>query len=173
MSKKLSSSEKLGVAIGVLILLGGGGYLLYRLMTKKQRECEKAGGKWDKETKTCVLPKKDQEIVKKAYDNLTFASGKATILNQSFSSLNDLAEYLLTIPALALSIEGHTDSQGDEDYNQKLSENRAKAVKAYLITKGVKADQIKAIGFGESKPISDNGTAEGREKNRRVEFVIS
>ena len=173
MAKKLSKSEKIGVVIGVLVLLGGGGYLLYRALTKKQRECEEAGGKWDKETKSCILPKKDQEIVKKAYENLNFASGKATILSSSFKSLNDLAEYLKSIPALSLELIGHTDSQGDEDYNQKLSENRAESVRQYLIKKGIKQDRIKSKGYGEAKPIADNKTAQGREKNRRVEFIIA
>lgn len=170
--KALSKNEKIGIVIGVIVLIGGGGYLLYRAMTKKQRECEKAGGTWDKESKSCILPKKDQQIVKKAYDNLNFASGKATILSSSFASLNDLSEYLKTIPALELEIVGHTDSQGDEDFNQKLSENRAEAVRQYLMKKGVKGDRMKSIGYGETKPIGDNNTPQGREKNRRVEFIV-
>jgi hypothetical protein len=69
-------------------------------------------------------------------------------------------------------IEGHTDNKGGDDYNQKLSESRANAVKKYLVDKGVKAERIIAKGFGLSKPIATNDTAEGREKNRRVEFII-
>jgi outer membrane protein OmpA-like peptidoglycan-associated protein len=167
------ANQKLGKTIGILILLGGGGYLLWHLLTKKKRECKKAGGTWDAETKTCVLPKKDEEIVKKAYDNLTFASGKDVILESSYASLNDLAEYLNKIPALSISIEGHTDSQGDEDYNQKLSSSRANSVKRYLVSKGVAENRIKTVGYGEIRPIADNKTSQGREKNRRVEFIIA
>ncbi len=169
---KWTTNEKIGVAIGILVLLGGG-FVLYRRLTKNKRECEAAGGTWDKETKSCKLPEKDQEIVKKAYDNLNFASGKDVILSSSYDSLNDLAEYFKKIPALEVSIEGHTDSQGDEDYNQKLSENRANSVKRYLVSKGITENRIKTVGYGETKPIADNKTPQGREKNRRVEFIIA
>lgn len=172
-TKKWTTNEKIGVAIGVLILIGGG-ILAYRFLTKKKRECEKAGGTWDKETKTCKLPEKPQtEVVKKAYENLTFQSGKDIILPTSFPTLDELANYLKTIPAFSLSLEGHTDSQGDDDYNQKLSEKRAQSVKKYLVGKGIEEARIKAVGYGETKPIADNATAEGREKNRRVEFIIT
>lgn len=167
------ANQKLGKTIGILILLGGGGYLFWHFLTKNKRECMKAGGTWDEKTKTCILPKKDEEIVKKAYDNLTFASGKDVILESSYSSLNDLAEYLNKIPALSISIEGHTDSQGDEDYNQKLSLSRSNSVKRYLVSKGVDENRIKTVGYGETKPIADNKTPQGREKNRRVEFIIA
>ena len=167
------ANQKLGKTIGILMLLVGSSYLLWRFLTKNKRECKKAGGTWDEKTKTCILPKKDEEIVKKAYDNLTFASGKDVILESSFSSLNDLAEYLNKIPALSISIEGHTDSQGNEDYNQKLSSSRANSVKRYLVGKGVAENRIKAVGYGEIRPIADNKTSQGREKNRRVEFIIA
>ena len=174
MANKLNGRQKLGVTIGVLILLGGGGYIVWRLLTKKRRECQKAGGTWDKATKTCKLPEKpNTEIVKKTQDNLNFESGKDVILPSSYASLDELATYLNGIPALELTIEGHTDSQGDEDYNQKLSENRANSVKKYLVNKGIAENRIKAVGFGEMKPIADNKTLQGREKNRRVEFIIA
>jgi OmpA-OmpF porin, OOP family len=68
--------------------------------------------------------------------------------------------------------EGHTDSQGDDAYNQELSERRAGAVRQYLIeTYGIAADRLEAEGFGESRPVADNETPEGRQQNRRVELV--
>ncbi len=66
----------------------------------------------------------------------------------------------------------HTDNQGNENFNIKLSARRAEAVKKYLISKGVPADILDTKGFGSSKPIADNSTEEGRSKNRRVEFII-
>jgi outer membrane protein OmpA-like peptidoglycan-associated protein len=173
MSTNLTTKQKIGGAIGILILIGGA-ILLYRILTKSKRECEKEGGVWDNNTKTCKLPEKPKaEIVKKAYDNLTFQSGKDVILASSFPTLNELADYLKTIPAFSLTLEGHTDSQGDDDYNLKLSEKRAISVKKYLVNKGVEESRIKAVGYGETKPIADNATAEGRNKNRRVEFIIT
>ena len=69
-------------------------------------------------------------------------------------------------------IEGHTDSRGDKALNKRLSLSRANAVKDYLVLYGVPIQRLKAVGFGESKPIADNKSAKGRAKNRRIEFTI-
>jgi OOP family OmpA-OmpF porin len=74
--------------------------------------------------------------------------------------------------AESVVIEGHTDSSGDAAFNQQLSEKRAEAVKAELVANGANPDKIKTVGYGESKPIADNGTREGRAKNRRVEIRV-
>lgn len=160
----MTKNQKIGVAVGAVLLAGG----LYFFLTRKKRACIKGGGQWDKANKTCI-----QEALKKAYENLTFQSGKAVINSSSFASLDGIVKYLSSMPKVSLSIEGHTDSQGDEAYNQKLSEDRAAAVRTYLIGKGVAADRIASVGYGESKPLGDNETAQGREQNRRVEFVIA
>jgi outer membrane protein OmpA-like peptidoglycan-associated protein len=76
-------------------------------------------------------------------------------------------------PGLKLEVEGHTDSVGGEEYNQHLSENRASAVRDYLIQQGVKSDTIIARGFGESQPAVSNDTASGKQQNRRVELIVS
>jgi len=73
---------------------------------------------------------------------------------------------------MVIEISGHTDDVGETMANQKLSEGRATAVKNYLISKGVKPTQVTAIGFGKTKPIADNKTAEGKAKNRRIEIKI-
>jgi outer membrane protein OmpA-like peptidoglycan-associated protein len=70
-------------------------------------------------------------------------------------------------------VEGHTDSQGSDDLNLKLSEDRAAAVRDYLVSRGVAADRLSAVGVGEKRPIADNTSAEGRANNRRVEIVIA
>ena len=72
-----------------------------------------------------------------------------------------------------ISIEGHASSDGDDNANLALSDRRAKSVMDYLVKKGVKADRLTAKGYGEQKPIADNGSEEGRVKNRRVEFNIT
>lgn len=75
-------------------------------------------------------------------------------------------------PSQTAIISGHTDSTGNDEYNQKLSERRANAVKDAIIEEGVQAERLQAKGYGESKPIADNATKEGRQENRRVEAEI-
>lgn len=170
----LNKGQKIALIIGSLVVLGGIGYLIYRRF-KNRSECEKKGGKWDAKTKTCKIeaPKPFQEVIAKAYDNLTFKTGSAEITKTSYSFLDGIADYMKANPSFNLSIVGHTDSQGDEAYNQKLSEDRAESVKKYLVSKGVGEISITTEGKGESEPIADNNTPEGREKNRRVVFSVT
>ena len=74
---------------------------------------------------------------------------------------------------LKLAIDGHTDDVGNDAFNQKLSENRAAAVKAYLVKKGVDESRLESVGHGETEPVADNKTAAGRQKNRRVELKLN
>ena len=170
----MNKNVKIAVIIGSVLLLGGVGFLLYKRF-KNRSECEKKGGKWDAKTKTCKIeaPKQFQEVIAKAYDNLTFKTGSATITNTSFKFLDDIAEYMKANPSFSLSIVGHTDNTGSDEYNQKLSEDRAESVKSYLVKKGVGEISITAEGKGESEPIADNNTPEGRDKNRRVVFSVT
>jgi outer membrane protein OmpA-like peptidoglycan-associated protein len=170
----MNRGQKIALIIGSLVILGGVGFLLYRRF-KSRSECEKKGGKWDAKTKTCRIdaPKQFQEVIAKAYDNLTFKTGSAEITKASYPFLDGIALYMKENPSFSLSIVGHTDSQGDEAYNQKLSEDRAESVKSYLVRKGVGEISITSEGKGESEPIADNNTPEGREKNRRVVFSVT
>lgn len=86
------------------------------------------------------------------------------------AKLTEVVEFAATYSNAQLDVSGHTDSIGTNQYNQKLSERRANAVKAYLLNKGVAADRIVTTGYGEEKPVADNKTAEGRALNRRVEI---
>jgi outer membrane protein OmpA-like peptidoglycan-associated protein len=103
-----------------------------------------------------------------------FDTGRATLKPAAREKLSKLAGILLAYPGqLTLEIEGHTDSVGAEETNNKLSQNRAQSVSDYLATAGVKSDRVKAVrGFGETKPVATNDTAAGRQMNRRVEVVI-
>jgi outer membrane protein OmpA-like peptidoglycan-associated protein len=76
-------------------------------------------------------------------------------------------------PGLRLDVEGHTDSVGGDDYNQRLSERRGEVVRDYLIQQGMPASSVTAKGLGKTQPVASNDTAEGRQQNRRVEIAIS
>jgi OOP family OmpA-OmpF porin len=104
-------------------------------------------------------------------DQVRFATSKSDILSASFPLLDDVARILKEHPELVrLEIAGHTDSRGARDYNIQLSQDRAEAVRKYLINKGVDASRLVAKGYGPDQPIDTNDTAEGRQKNRRTEF---
>jgi OOP family OmpA-OmpF porin len=107
------------------------------------------------------------------HEKVQFEYNSAKILEVSHSLLNEVADVIKKTPRIKkIQVEGHASSDGADEYNLKLSDRRAKAVRAYLITQGVSKDALVAKGFGETKPIADNNTEEGREKNRRVEFNI-
>ena len=118
--------------------------------------------------KVCVG---DKKIV--IADKIFFASGRDRILAKSNDLLEEIATVLLNHPEIELvEIQGHTDSKGNARRNLKLSEKRAKSVLKYLVKLGVPSTQLDYKGYGEDKPIMENDTAEGRAKNRRVDFVI-
>jgi len=102
-----------------------------------------------------------------------FDTNKATIKSVSFALLNDVAQALTDNPKIKVEIGGHTDSQGNDSFNLKLSQKRAESVRTYLIKKGVTSDRLVPKGYGENVPIADNRTSDGRAQNRRVEFVIT
>jgi len=104
---------------------------------------------------------------------LLFKTGKADLLPEVREKLARVAGILLGHPGLKLEIEGHTDDVGADDMNQALSEKRAASVRDYLASQGVPADSMVSRGFGETKPVAPNDTADGKAKNRRVEIVVS
>lgn len=105
--------------------------------------------------------------------DVLFDSAKATLRAGAREKLAKVSGIILAHPGLKLEIEGHTDSVGGDEYNQRLSEQRANAVRDYLIHEGIKADAITAKGFGKTRPVASNATPEGRQRNRRVEMVVS
>jgi outer membrane protein OmpA-like peptidoglycan-associated protein len=106
-------------------------------------------------------------------EKIQFEYDKATIMEVSFSLLNEVAEVIKKNPHIKkIQIEGHASAEGSAAHNQRLSEGRARAVMSYLVQQGVPKNALIARGFGVSRPIADNETPDGREKNRRVEFNI-
>ena len=105
--------------------------------------------------------------------DVLFDTGKYSLKPNTQISLAKVAGILQAYPGLKLQVEGYTDSVGGESYNQKLSENRADAVRDFLLAQGVSHDNITSTGYGESSPVADNNTASGRSQNRRVQLVVS
>ena len=102
---------------------------------------------------------------------ILFDVNKATIKPESMGVINEIVKMMKAHEDLKLRIEGHTDSDGEKSFNQELSEKRAAAVKDVLVESGIASSRLKTKGYGESKPVNDNSTPEGKANNRRVEFV--
>jgi outer membrane protein OmpA-like peptidoglycan-associated protein len=120
-------------------------------------------------------PEIKKEVVEKialAAKGIYFETGSEVILATSFVNLDILAGILNEFPEASVYIEGHTDNVGDPAKNLELSQKRADAVMAYLINKGIKPSRLVANGYGDTKPIADNNTKDGKAKNRRVYFQL-
>jgi outer membrane protein OmpA-like peptidoglycan-associated protein len=105
-------------------------------------------------------------------DRIYFEFDSAVLLPSSFPALDSLAILLNTFTAYDVEIHGHTDSLGSAEYNRVLSDRRAAAVRSYLIEQGVDPYRLNSMGYGSSRPLADNSTPEGRQENRRVEFIL-
>jgi len=105
--------------------------------------------------------------------DVLFDTGKSTLRPGAREKLAKVSGIIQSHPGLKLEVEGHTDSVGGDEYNQQLSEKRAEAVRVYLVQQGIAADSITAKGYGKARPVVSNATAEGRQRNRRVEMVVS
>lgn len=104
--------------------------------------------------------------------NVLFASGKSELLPSAQQQLAQVADALKEQEDKSILVEGHTDSRGSESMNMELSRRRAEAVSSLLVSRGLPAERVKAVGIGPARPIADNSTAEGRANNRRVEVII-
>ena len=105
-------------------------------------------------------------------DKILFDINSSVLRTRALPTLNQIADVLNRYPDAKVIVTGYTDSTGTEEYNLKLSRRRAESVKNYLISRGVDPARITAVGLGESDPIDTNQTAEGRQRNRRVEFFV-
>jgi OOP family OmpA-OmpF porin len=146
---KTNNTKKILLATAVVLLVGLGVYFYIK-----------------------AKPKAEKKALQDVFDNLVFETGKDVIKPSSFEYLDKLAQVLIAEPTWKLQIVGHTDNVGKDSYNLELSNKRANAVKKYLISKSIPETLITSIGKGETMPIADNKTVEGRFKNRRVEFAI-
>jgi outer membrane protein OmpA-like peptidoglycan-associated protein len=163
----IGGNDKRAAAIGAAVggLAGAG---VGRYMDQQERKLrEQTAG-----TGIEVVRQGDQIQLALPAD-ISFPSGRSDIQPQFYSPLNDVASTLIEFPSTAVDIIGHADSQGPEASNQTLSERRAQSVQAYLSNQGVRPVRLASIGFGETRPIATNETAEGRARNRRVEIILT
>ena len=119
------------------------------------------------------IKKEVKELFRQALQGIQFETAKAEILPASSVILDKIADILLLNPSYLVEIQGHTDNFGNSSSNLILSESRAEAVRKYLVEKGVNNSRLSSHGYGDTKPVANNNTSEGRSKNRRVEFIVS
>lgn len=127
-----------------------------------------------KNNKGCPEVKREiRQLLQKAMQGIEFETGKSTIKSKSFPLLDQIANIFIENSNYIIEVQGHTDNTGKAESNKTLSDKRAHAVMDYMIKKGVPAERMTAVGYGQEQPIADNNTKAGRAKNRRVEFKIS
>ncbi|MBA3035076.1 MAG: OmpA family protein [Desulfobacterium sp.] len=172
----------LGAAIGAAAggLAGGaiGNYMDKQEAAMRQALADSEAASIRREQET--LSQAQADSTRKVQDVLTvtfksdllFAVNSSTLFPGAYDEIDRVAKVLNQYPETRIQIGGHTDSIGEADYNQKLSERRADGVKTALVGKGVSAARISAIGYGENKPIANNVNEAGRQQNRRVEIRI-
>lgn len=161
-----SGDRAKGAVLGAVIgaTLGGViGHQMDKQEAELRRQMEGTGVEVKREGDTIRL---------EAPSNITFDTNRSEVKAEFRPVLDRLASSIAQYPGTVIQVEGHTDSVGTASYNQTLSESRAKSVRSYLIQRGVAANRIDAVGYGLTRPIADNSTAEGRAKNRRVEVLI-
>jgi outer membrane protein OmpA-like peptidoglycan-associated protein len=147
----------IGAGVGALT---GGSVGLY--LDKQKAELEKVA-----ETK-----RTEQGLLVNLKNDILFDTGSAVLKDSAVEQLTQVGDILAKYSDDRVRIEGHTDAQGSDSYNEQLSVRRADAVKRVLVSRGVQEKQILVLGLGETKPVADNASADGRSKNRRVELHI-
>lgn len=166
-NKDESSKERqkrMLAAAGVGAIAGGGvGYYMDSQEAKLRKQLRETGVSVvrDGDSISLVMP-----------GNITFDTGSGDLKSSFYDVLNSVAIVLDEYEKTIIAVSGHTDSTGASDYNQKLSEQRARSVANYLKSRDIVAERFEIVGFGEDYPIADNSTPEGRAQNRRVELTL-
>lgn len=160
--KDRKKAALMGAGIGA-IAGGGVGYYMDVQEAKLREELKSTG---------VGVTREGNNIVLNMPSNITFASDSDSLKPEFHQTLDSVVKVLAKYESTLVTVTGHTDSSGAAGYNQKLSERRAASVATYLAQKGVKQERLAAIGYGESHPVADNSTAQGKARNRRVELTL-
>ena len=123
--------------------------------------------------KLAAVKQEDRGLVITLSGSVLFPSDQSTLLPEAQARLGQVADALLANRQRKATVEGHTDSRGSDSHNLDLSQRRADAVRSFIVSRGYDATLISAVGIGKGRPVADNGTAEGRANNRRVEIIIA
>jgi len=158
-----SGNRRTGAVIGGLAGAAIGGGIGYKL-DQQAKELQ--------QIKDAEVRREEDRLVVTMSEAILFDLNSTALKPGAKQQLEKMAEVMVRYPDNDILVTGHTDNTGSEKYNQDLSERRAKAVKNYLILKGISAGRITSMGFGETMPVASNATPEGRQKNRRVEIEI-
>lgn len=158
--------RKKGALIGAGVGAIAGGGVGYYMDTQEAKLRDKLRGSG------VSVTRQGDNIILNMPGNITFASGSSDLNAQFFNVLDSVVLVLQEYKSTLVNVEGHTDSTGSDQMNQQLSERRALAVAQYLSSHGVAQQRLAAIGYGEARPIADNGTPAGRATNRRVEIIL-
>ncbi|SHL83994.1 Outer membrane protein OmpA [Chitinophaga jiangningensis] len=161
---KVAGNTALGAILGAVIG-GAGGAIIGKKMDKQAQEIQN-------EVPNATVERVGEGINVKFDAGVLFGFDKSDLSPAAQTSITQLAEVLNKYPDTYVRVEGHTDSKGTDEYNMGLSQRRVNSVTAFLTKQGVAASRIQGFAYGESQPIADNETEEGRAKNRRVEFSI-
>jgi outer membrane protein OmpA-like peptidoglycan-associated protein len=161
---KQSDNTALGAILGAAVG-GAAGGVIGNYMDEQAEELEQ-------DLEGAEIERVGEGIKVTFQSGILFDVNKSDIRPDAEVELTKLAEILVKYEDTDILLEGHTDSSGADDYNQALSERRAAAVRAFLVMQGVKGMRMTTIGYGESQPIADNETVEGKQANRRVEVAI-
>ena len=153
----------IGAAVGAIAGAAVGGYM-DRQEEELRRQTAGTG---------IGVERQGDQIALTMPSNVTFNVDSADIQPSFFTPLDDVATTLVDYPSTAVDIVGHASSDGDDAYNQRLSERRADSVRNYLVGRGMQQVRVQTYGLGETSPIADNSTAQGRAANRRVEILLT
>lgn len=164
LGNQAGGAGKTGAVVGAIAGAAIGGAVGHR-MDQQQKELQQIPG-------VEVTRPSEGEINVNLTNDILFDFNSSALRLESQQTLRDLAANFQRYPDEAIDVEGHTDNVGSVEYNQKLSENRAYAVKNFLVDQGVPGSRVTATGYGEMRPKADNNTPEGRQMNRRVEIHI-